>query len=130
ASTAAGGVNRNEVTLGLKQNLFSDRLVVEVGSAYDWGRPTNNSNTSNFNPVGDFRAQYLITPNGNVRLSAFHTSNYDVLQDRNIDKNGVGVSFKKTFNTLGEFFRSSRKMKAMEDPFLPPAADTGNNRES
>lgn len=129
-SADAAGINRNEVTLGLRQNLFSERLILEVGSAYDWGRPTNNSNTSNFNPVGDFRAQYLVTPNGNVRLSAFHTSNYDVLQDRNIDKNGVGISFKKTFNTLGEFFRSSRKVK-LEDPFLAPTdSNNTSNRES
>ncbi len=100
-----GGVNRNEVSLNVRKNLLNDRLVVELGSAYDWGRPTSsNSNTSNLNLAGDFRVQYLLTEDGRVRLNVFRTSNYDVLVDRNIWRGGVGISYRRAFDNISEFF--------------------------
>jgi hypothetical protein len=108
-ATATGGINRNEISLGLRKNLLNDRLIVELGSAYDWGRPTAaNSSTSNLNLAGDFRVQYLLTEDGRIRLNAFHTNSYDVLVDRNIRREGVGISYRKTFNNLREFFNSPK----------------------
>jgi len=96
-----GGVNRNEVSFNVRKNLLNDRLMVELGSAYDWGRPTSsNSTTSNL--TGDFRVQYLLTEDGRVRATVFRTSNYDVLVDRNIWRGGIGISYRKTFNNLYE----------------------------
>ncbi len=113
----SGGVNRNELTFGIRKNLFNDRLIVEVGSAYDWGRPTSsNSSTSNLNLAGDFRVQYLLTTDGRVRFNAFRTSNYDVLVDRNIWRGGIGLSYRKTFNNLGELFSGKRNLKLNEEP--------------
>jgi hypothetical protein len=105
SDASAGGINRNEISFGVRKNLFDDRLVVELGSAYDWGRPTSsNSTTSNLNLAGDFRVQYLLTEDGRVRLNAFRTSNYDVLVDRSIWRGGLGISYRRTFNNLYEFF--------------------------
>ncbi|HRO41704.1 MAG TPA: translocation/assembly module TamB domain-containing protein [Flavipsychrobacter sp.] len=118
-----GGVNRNELSFGIRKNLLDDRLVVELGSAYDWGRPTSaNSNTSNLNLAGDFRVQYLLTSDGRVRLNAFRTSNYDVLVDRNIWRGGVGISYRKTFNNLGELFNRPTPLPLPEQAPVP--ADT------
>lgn len=109
-SNAASGINRNELSFGLKKNLFNDKLVLEVGNYYDWGRPTSsNSNTSNLNLAGDFRVQYLLTEDGRVRLNAFRTNNYDVLLDRNIWRGGVGVAYRKTFNSFSELLRKSKE---------------------
>ena len=105
----SGGINRNEISLGLRKNLLNDRLIVELGSAYDWGRPSAaNSSTSNLNLAGDFRVQYLLTEDGRIRLNAFHTNSYDVLVDRNIRREGVGISYRKTFNNLREFFKGAK----------------------
>ena len=105
----SGGINRNEISLGLRKNLLNDRLIVELGSAYDWGRPSAaNSSTSNLNLAGDFRVQYLLTEDGRIRLNAFHTNSYDVLVDRNIRREGVGISYRKTFNNLREFFNGAK----------------------
>ena len=115
--TTYGGINRNEVSLSVRKNLFNDRLIVELGNAYDWGRPTSsNSNTSNLNLAGDFRVQYLLTPDGRVRLNAFRTSNYDVLVDRNIWRGGIGISYRKTFNSLGELFNKPKPVIIEEQP--------------
>lgn len=122
-----GAGSRNAVSLGVKKNLFKDRVTVEVGSSLDWGKPTsNNSNASNFNPVGDFRLQYLLKEGGNLRGNIFRTSSYDVLSDRNIARGGLGITWRKSFNNLEELFGGTKyylrkeeetrlKMKAREE---------------
>ncbi len=101
--------SRNEVSLGVKKNLFrnlvNDRLSLEVGSSYDWGKPTASRSASNFNPVGDFRLQYQFREGGNLRGYIFRTNNYDVIDNRNIARGGVGLNWHRSFNTFGEFFR-------------------------
>lgn len=100
--------NRNALSLELKKNLFKDRLTIEVGSSLDWGKPTSsNSSASTFNPVGDFRLQYLIKEGGNLRGNIFRTSSYDVLADQNITRGGIGLSWRRSFNNLGELFGTS-----------------------
>ena len=123
--STSGGVNRNELSFGIRKNLLDDRLVVELGSAYDWGRPTSsNSNTSNLNLAGDFRVQYLLTADGRVRLNAFRTSAYDVLVDRNIWRGGLGISWRKSFNNLKELFGTPGQLP--EEPQVP-ATDTSTS---
>lgn len=103
-------VNRNELKFGLKRNYFNDRLVLQLGSAYDWGRPTgNNTNSNNFNLAGDFRAQYLLTPDGRITLTGFRTSNYDVLVNDNISRTGVGITFRKSFDNFFEFIHGQKR---------------------
>lgn len=104
--------SRNVVKFGLGRNYFNDRLKLQVGSAYDWGRPTNNNQTnSNFNLAGDFRAQYLLSPDGGVSLVGFRASNYDLYYGYNITRTGVGVSVRKSFDNLFELFHSKKRLQ-------------------
>ena len=107
--------SRNALSLNLKKNLLKDRLTIEVGSSLDWGKPTANGNTSSFNPVGDFRLQYLIKEGSNLRGNIFRTSSYDVLDDRDITRGGVGLSWRKSFNNLGEFFGGSKYIRKQQE---------------
>jgi hypothetical protein len=107
----SGPLNRNEVKLGLRKNLLNDRLVLEVGSAYDWGRPVSTAATSsNFNLLNDFRIQYLLSQDGRLRLNGFRTTDYDVLltNGSNITRSGIGISWRKTFDSFSEFLHPSR----------------------
>ncbi|MFI4962774.1 MAG: translocation/assembly module TamB domain-containing protein [Legionellales bacterium] len=106
--TSAAAINRNQLKLGVSKNYFNDRLLVEVGSTSDWGKPTSTANTSNFNITGDFRIQYLLSHSSGMRINAFRTSDYDVTLDRDIIRSGVGINWRKSFDNLGEFFRSNR----------------------
>lgn len=126
--TSMNGLNRNEVSLGIKKNFLKDRLIVELGSAYDWGRPTSaNSNTGNLNLAGDFRAQYLLTEDGRVRLNAFNTTNYDVLNNGNLTRRGVGISYRRSFDNLGEFFNKGYKPPTKQQLKDSVQGTTGNN---
>ena len=119
--------NRSQVKADVSWNLFNDRLVVELGSTSDWGHATSTSSTSNFNVTGDFRIQYLLSQGSPLRLNAFRTSDYDVTLDRDIIRSGVGVTWKKSFDGLNEFFRSNKYMerrKAMQEKAATPAQDT------
>lgn len=106
-------INRNEVKVGLQKKYFKDRLSLQVGSAYDWGRPTTtNSTASNLNLAGDFRAQYLLSKDGGISLTGFRTSDYDAVINNNISRTGVGISFRKSFDNLFEFFHSRKRILA------------------
>lgn len=113
-NSQSGPLNRNEVKLGLRKNLLNDRLILEVGSSYDWGRPVNTSTTSsNFNLLNNFRIQLLLSKDGRLRLNGFRTTDYDVLSvtpnsNGNISRSGIGLSWRKTFDSFAEFVHSSK----------------------
>lgn len=113
---------RNEVKLGLRRNFFNNRLIAEVGSAYDWGRPVGNNNRNNFNPVGDFRLQYLLQEDGRLRLNVFHTSNYDVLINDNVSRSGAGITYRRSFDHFSQFLFPWRKRIV-----LPLPSDTATH---
>jgi hypothetical protein len=127
-----GGVNRSQIKISGSKNYFNDRLSVEVGSTSDWGRPTSTSNTSNFNLTGDFRIQYLLSQESGVRLNCFRTSDYDVTLDRDIIRSGVGVSWRKSFDSFGDFFRGNkyadRQRKLQEDSGNKTDVDTSGKQ--
>ncbi len=106
---SAASLNRSQVSVGVSRNYLNDRLLVEVGSTSAWGKPTSTAATSNFNITGDFRIQYLLSHNSGLRLNAFRNSNYDVTLDRNIVRSGVGLSWRKSFDNLEDFFKSNTK---------------------
>jgi hypothetical protein len=128
-SIAGSGINRNQVSVNLRKNYLNDRLVVEVGSTSDWGKPASTSTNSNFNVAGDFRVQYLLKPTGTLRANVFRTSDYDVTLDRNINRAGVGISWRKSFDGLGEFFKSEKKIDKIAKK-EEPLPDTSNGKKS
>jgi hypothetical protein len=125
-----GNVNRNQLKLGLTKNYLNNRLLVSVGSTSDWGRPASSSATTNFNIAGDFRFQYVLSEHSGLRLNAFQTSDYDLTRDQNILRRGVGISWRRSFDNLGEFFRGSKyvqKQKVLQEQEMElPTKDSLN----
>ena len=117
--TSLNPLNRNEVKLGLRQNFLNDRLIVELGGSYDWGRATAaNSASSNLNLLNDFRLQYLLSKDGRLRLNGFRTSDYDALvgdNGSNITRAGVGLSWRKTFDSWSEFWHTPKYYLRLKD---------------
>jgi len=107
----ANFINRNEAGLNLRKNFLKNRLVVEVGGVYDWGRNTGTSNELTGNLAGDFRVQYLLTEDGRIRFNVFRTSNFDALNSQLVARQGVGLSYRKSFNSLFDLFRSQDKIR-------------------
>jgi len=115
-----GAVNRNQFNLDISRNFLNNRLIVEGGTTSDWGKPTNSSSTSNFNITGDFRIQYQVKENSGVRVNAFRSSDYDVTQG-NIVRSGLGISWRKSFDDFGEFFRGNKYAAKQKEELLQKA---------
>ncbi len=99
-SDAGSYWNRNQLKGTISRNFLNDRLIVEAGGKSDWSA----SVASSYNFSGDFKIQYLLTPSGKLRLNGFSTSDFDVTLDKQIVKNGVGISWRKAFDNFGDFF--------------------------
>lgn len=127
-------MNRNEARLNLRKNFLKGRLIIEMGGIYDWGRANAQSDFTT-SLAGDFRVQYLLSPDGRMRFNVFRTSNYDAVFSQMIGRQGAGISFRKSFNGLSDFFNVSEQNKGFKKPLSlpakpqeheqkPPAADT------
>jgi len=116
--------NINQFNFGISANLFKDRVIVDFGSNIDVDR--NNATTKGTNTVnvgGDFKAQYLITDDGRLRMNAYRTSNYNA-EGNSIMKGGVGISYKKVFNTFSDFFTSKKKKNKQKTIDIPKKTDS------
>ncbi len=129
-SDQALAINRSTASVMVSKNYFDDRLTVELGSKSDWGNPVGTNTSSAFNITGDFRIQYQISEASRLRLNCFRTSDYDVTLDRDIVRNGVGISWRKSFDNLVDFFKSNtyseRLLENQKKKLLDKKADTGN----
>lgn len=115
SSASPNFVNRNEAGFNLRKNFLKNRLIVEVGGVYDWGRSNAQANDLAGNFAGDFKLQYLLTADGRIRFNVFRTNDYDPLFSQLLGRQGVGISYRKSFNGLLDLFRSEEKVREMNE---------------
>lgn len=109
-----GALQRNDVQFNLSKNIFNNRVHIVAGPSIDWGRGNTSQATSSSYFAGDFRFEYLITPDGRFRFVAFSQSNYDVLLNENLTRGGIGISYNREFNRLHDLFMT-REEKQRRD---------------
>lgn len=102
-------VDRNQVSAGITSNLFNNRFRLYAGGDYDWGKTATSANTNRF--AGDFRIEYLLTPDGRFRINAFSKTDYDVYNLNNRTKSGVGISYIREYNRFSELFNDRRRRR-------------------
>jgi hypothetical protein len=132
AASLGGNVNRNQLKLGVTKNYLNDRLLVSLGSTSDWGRPATANAATSINFAGDFRLQYLLSGTNGLRLSAFQTSDFDVVQNKNLQRVGAGIGWRRSFDNLGEFFGGNKyrqKQATLQQAREAAAADTTNKQK-
>lgn len=103
SNSANSSFDRNLVSTGITKNFYNNRIRVYVGGDYDWGRVSSTASSQNF--AGDFRVEYLLTPDGRVRINAFSKTDYDAYYLSNRIRSGVGLSYVRDYNHLNELFR-------------------------
>lgn len=111
-SASSSSYDRNLVSTGITKSFLNNRIRLYVGGNYDWGRVSASSSTQNF--AGDFRIEYLLTPDGRVRLNAFSKMDYDAWLLDNRIRSGIGMSYVRDFNRFGELF-SDRRLRRIQD---------------
>jgi hypothetical protein len=94
--------SRNDITVALNTTLFNNRVVID-GNV---GNNVNNLATATPGAqaiAGEVVVEYLMTPDGSIRLKAFNKLDDRVLVNRESSyRQGVGISYTENYNTFDE----------------------------
>lgn len=102
--------------VALSTQLLNNRIVVNGNI----GNRRTMSGVTTEEVVGDVDVEYKVDKNGTFRLKAFsHSADQYTSYLDNSQRNGVGVSFQREFNTFGDFFRSLFRRRRDPDEITP-----------
>ena len=115
---------QNVGNFGVNTAFLNNRLLVNVGGNIDYklAQASTNSN-SNFLFTPDVSFEYLVSPDGRLRVIGFNHSDADIGDISGVtrrNRTGVQLSYRKEFDTFTEFFTNERKRYRK----LPPADTT------
>lgn len=94
-----------QTEVSVSRELFNNRVKVEVNGTVQ-GTTENQEEQAN-NVAGEFNVEYKINKDGSLRARVFNESNQQSAANLNQAPytQGVGIFYRKEFNTWGEFFR-------------------------
>lgn len=127
SSSNSFDINQASLSGALRVPLFEDRFVISLGSSMEVPLQQSLEQTVQFLP--DVTAEWLLNTAGTVRLNLFYRENLDLLTTSStgaakLKRTGLGISFKKEFDRVGELFTNVRKKTLREVQAPPPAQDT------
>lgn len=111
------GVTQKEIQnigdFGLRTSFWNGKLLVNVGGNIDYNRNPGLSNSnSSFLFTPDVSFEYLISPEGRLRVIGFNRSDADPGDIAGItrrNRTGIQLSYRKDFDSFEEFFTGSKK---------------------
>jgi len=99
---------RTQVNIGLKKQLFNDRLNVQVGGVVDVeGQSAKQNSASDI--TSDVTLEYKITKDGRYRLKGFRHNQYEGAIDGQLVETGAGIQYVRDFNKWKYFFKKPAK---------------------
>ena len=102
--TSQDGIQDTEVEMLLSSQLLNNRLIFNGNFGYK-----NNATQKNAF-IGEFDLEYLLTPNGEVRLKAYnHANDMYMFLKQALTTQGIGIALKKDFTHFSEIFRRRKK---------------------
>ncbi len=111
-----GLTNRvTDMQVGVSKQLLDDRLSLSMGGNMSLNNETNGSSQENETITqfaGDFVIEYKLTESGRYRVKVFSKSDYDILNGSNVNKTGIGLYYRESFDKLGEKRRARREAKS------------------
>jgi hypothetical protein len=101
---------RTQVGIGLKKQLFNERLSVQIGGNLDVeGAAAKQNSVSNL--TGDVTVEYKITKDGRFLLKVFRHNQYEGAIEGQLIETGAGVVFVKDFNKWKKPPESTKYLK-------------------
>lgn len=117
-----GDLTNEEVDVALSTQLFDERVTIDGNFGYQNVQNNPSANTSSI--VGDINVEVKLTPDGRLRLKAFNRTNtVDLLDNTSPYTQGVGIFYRKEFNTLQELFQNQRKKEKKKQEELEKKKD-------
>ncbi len=113
----SGEYTQEELEVALSTQLFNNRVLID-GNISRVSGSSSTSNTTNI--VGDVNVEYKITDDGKFRIKAFNRSNINNsaindLDERSPYTQGVGVFYRKEFDSFGDLFKNTKSKKKKKD---------------
>lgn len=99
----------DELELRLRQDFFNDRLSIILGGNIDLSGNISAAAESSGSFVGnDLVIEYILNADRNLKLRIYQRLLPDIGGGSRLQL-GTGLSFRKEFNTFGEFFKNFKK---------------------
>lgn len=99
-----------EFQLTLQKNFLNDRLSVQVGGNLDFGTNFNNAapGTNGAFVGNDLVIEYILSRDRTLKLRVYQRLEPDVAGGRRLQI-GTGLSYRREFDSFGDFWRSFKK---------------------
>ncbi len=98
---------RTQVEIGLKKQLFNERLSVQLGGTVDVeGERVQQNSASDI--TSDVAVEYKLTKDGRYRLKGFRHNQYEGVIEGQLVETGIGIQFVHDFNRWKEFFKTPK----------------------
>ena len=114
--TDQNGQEASETELSFSKNFFNDRLEVEVnGSVQNNSSSAEEEQTTNL--AGEFNVDYKVNKDGSLVARVYNESNTQSAANLNNSPytQGVGIQYRKEFDTWGQFFRQLFRRNEKEE---------------
>ncbi|MFK8056722.1 MAG: translocation/assembly module TamB domain-containing protein [Saprospiraceae bacterium] len=93
----------NDLQTSLRTYFFEDRLEIGLGVSI------GNDGSQGILTAGKFEVSYALSDDRRLRLKTFASTNVDI-GNTNRNKAGVGLSWRREFNSFGELFGEVKKL--------------------
>ena len=98
---------RTQVEIGLRKQLFNERLSLQLGGAIDIEGEKSRQNSAS-DITSDVTVEYKLTKDGRFRMKGFRHNQYEGAIEGQLVETGVGVIFVRDFNQWRRLFRSQK----------------------
>ncbi|MCK9411340.1 MAG: translocation/assembly module TamB domain-containing protein [Prolixibacteraceae bacterium] len=98
---------RTQVEIGVKKQLFNERLSVQLGGAVDVEGDRAKQNSAS-DITSDVTVEYKLTKDGRFRMKGFRHNQYEGAIEGQLVETGVGVVFVRDFNRWDRLFKSQK----------------------
>ncbi len=125
----------DEFDFGFSKGLINNRLLLEIEGNYVSDRATTGAANNASNLSGDFFLTWLLNRSGSLKLKGFSQTITRFDENQGLQESGIGLYFKKDFNSLRELFTRKNKRNRKfatdserEDAYFdnPDYRNTGN----
>ena len=99
---------RTQVEIGVKKQLFNERLSVQLGGAVDVEGDRAKQNSAS-DITSDITIEYKLNKDGSLRLKGFRHNQYEGAIEGQLVETGAGVVFVRDFNRWKRLFKKPPK---------------------
>jgi hypothetical protein len=121
--TSGQAKGRTQVEVGVKKQLFDERLSVQLGGTVDVEGDEVKQNSAN-DITSDISLEYKLNKEGRFRMKGFRHNQYEGAIEGQLIETGIGLVYVRDFNRWSRFFKAQRsrpdstKRQNRDDPIL------------